>query len=248
MRALAIGTTDNGPSMQRETFLNRIAERLGRARMTAAPARGEMGVPESYLAAPLGATAEGGDLCEHFKRELENVGGRVAVANRLAEVAPLVRSELAYWGATRLVSWNKLEFRDWDVQWLWNEANCTAWDGETDLEAAARFRRAALEADVGITTVDYAIANTGTMVLSSSLERPRSVSLLPTVHLALVRASQFVPRMGSVFAAYTGRPGGPPSAVHFITGPSRTSDIENDLTIGVHGPAGVSAVVWREES
>ena len=235
--------------MQRETFLNRIAERLGRPRVTARPARGEMGVPESYRAAPLGTVANAGDLCEHFKRELENVGGRVAIANRPSEVAQLVRSELAHWGATRLVSWDESEFRDWEVRWLWNEAHCTPWrSGSADPEAAARFRRAALEADVGITTVDFAIANTGTMVLSAGLRRPRSVSLLPTVHLALVRASQLVQRMGSVFAAYTGQAGGPPSAVHFITGPSRTSDIENDLTIGVHGPAGVSAVVWREES
>ncbi|HEV3190348.1 MAG TPA: lactate utilization protein C [Polyangiaceae bacterium] len=235
--------------MQRETFLNRVAERLGRPRVTAEPARGEMGVPEAYRAAPLGTVANAGDLCEHFKRELENVGGRVAIANGRAEVAPLVRSELAHWGATRLVSWDESEFRDWDVHWLWNEAHCTPWhSGSADPEAAAKFRRAALEADVGITTVDFAIANTGTMVLSAGLSRPRSVSLLPTVHLALVRASQLVHRMGSVFADYTGRAGGPPSAVHFITGPSRTSDIENDLTIGVHGPAGVSVVVWREES
>ncbi len=235
--------------MQRETFLNRIAARLGRPRVTATPTRGEMGVPEGYRAAPLGTAANASDLCEHFKRELENVGGRVAIANRRADVGPLVRSELAHWGATRLVSWDKSEFREWDVDWLWNEAQCTPWNGRSaDLEAAARFRREALEADVGITTVDFAIANTGTMVLSAGLGRPRSVSLLPTVHLALVRASQLVQRMGSTFAAYTGRAGGPPSAVHFITGPSRTSDIENDLTIGVHGPAGVSAVIWREES
>jgi L-lactate dehydrogenase complex protein LldG len=234
--------------MKREIFLNRIADRLGRPRVTEAPSRGEMGVPESYRAAPLGAASKGDDLCEHFKRELENAGGRVAVANRPADVAPLIRSELAHWGATQLVSWNKNQFRGWDVDWLWNEANCLAWDGgSSDFDARARFRRAALEAHVGITTVDCAIAGTGTMVLSSGLERPRSVSLLPTGHLALVRASQLVPRMGLVFAAYTGRAGGPPSAVHFITGPSRTSDIENDLTIGVHGPAGVSAVVWRGE-
>src|SRR5260370_39762366 len=106
----------------------------------------------------------------------------------------------------------------------------------------------AIEAQYGITTVDFAIANTGTMVLSSGLARPRSVSLLPAVHLALVRSSPLVPRMGSVFAAYTGRVGGPPPPGHFITGPGRTSRIQNDLTIGGDGPAGVTRAGSGEES
>src|SRR5262249_47816330 len=132
---------------------------------------------------------------------------------------------------------------------LWSELGCTAWDPESrSAESAALFRRAALEADVGVTTVDFAIANTGSLVVSADRARPRGVSLLPTMHLALVRSSQLVARMGAVFASYTSRPGGPPSAVHFITGPSRTSDIENDLTIGVHGPAAVSAILWVQES
>jgi L-lactate dehydrogenase complex protein LldG len=207
-----------------------------------------MGIPESYRSSPLGG-AGGGDLCERFKLELETVGGRVTIARSRAEVSPLLRSELAHWGATRLVSWDRSEFVDWNVDWLWNEARCTAWDCRgAGAEAAARFRREAFAADVGVTTVDFAIANTGTMVMSARPQRPRGVSLLPTVHLALVRSSQLVERMGSVFSAYTGRAGGPPSAVYFVTGPSRTSDIENDLTIGVHGPAGVSVLVWREES
>jgi L-lactate dehydrogenase complex protein LldG len=232
--------------MEREAFLNRIAERLGRGRVTAPPTRSEMGVPESYRKDPLGTVGLPADLCEHFKRELENVGGRVAIAQSAAEVDAALRAELSHWGAKRLVSWAKSEFRGWDLGWLWTEGGCTALDsngGPADVDR--QFRRAAFEADIGITTVDFAIANTGTLVVSASTERPRSVSLLPTVHLALVRAAQMVDRMGSVFAAYTTRTGGPPSAVHFITGPSRTSDIENDLTIGVHGPAAVSVIVWR---
>jgi L-lactate dehydrogenase complex protein LldG len=234
--------------MQREMFLTRIAERLGRPRMTAPPARGEMGVPEGYREDPLGAArGNATDLCERFKAELESVGGRCAIVHSRTEVEAVLRAELAHWGAKRLVSWSKSQFGEWDLRWLWAETACTAWDGgEGKAEAASSFRRAALDADVGITSVDFAIANTGTMVVSASPERPRSVSLLPTMHLALVQSTQLVERMGLVFGAYTARKGGPPSAVHFITGPSRTSDIENDLTIGVHGPAAVSAIVWRQ--
>ena len=58
------------------------------------------------------------------------------------------------------------------------------------------FRRRAFKAHVGITTVDHAVVNTGTLALSAGPGRPRSVSLLPSVHLALVRESQLVDRIG----------------------------------------------------
>jgi L-lactate dehydrogenase complex protein LldG len=234
--------------MRREAFLNRIAERLGRPSAAAPPERSEGGVPDFYRADPLAAKGEPVDLCDRFKRELESVGGRVTLVRSSDEVGEALRAELSHWGAKRLVSWSKSEFAAWDLGWLWAQGVCEAWgDGGTGADAATRFRHAALDADVGVTTVDFAIANTGTMVVSASTARPRSVSLAPTIHLALVLSSQMVDRMGAVFAEYTSRAGGPPSAVHFITGPSRTSDIENDLTIGVHGPAAVSAIVWQRE-
>jgi L-lactate dehydrogenase complex protein LldG len=110
------------------------------------------------------------------------------------------------------------------------------------------FRARAFKAHVGITTVDHAVVNTGTLALSAGPGRPRSVSLLPSVHLALVRESQLVDRIGIAFESYRGSGRAPSSAVYFITGPSRTSDIENDLTIGVHGPAAVSVILWRDVS
>lgn len=106
------------------------------------------------------------------------------------------------------------------------------------------FRAAALRAEVGITGADFAIAETGTLVIASGLGRPRAVSLLPRLHVALVRQSQLVSRLGSGLMRVRS---GKPSAVHFVTGPSRTSDIENDLSIGVHGPARVLTIVLPEE-
>jgi len=71
------------------------------------------------------------------------------------------------------------------------------------------------------------------------------VSLAPPTHLALARQGQLVPRLSD---ALSGLGKAPPSAVHFVTGPSRTSDIENDLSIGVHGPARVFVIVVPEPS
>jgi L-lactate dehydrogenase complex protein LldG len=85
--------------------------------------------------------------------------------------------------------------------------------------------------DLGVTEVDYALPETGTLALLSSPEKPRAVSLLPRVHLALLDPAAFRADMHQVFAEAKGQP-----YLVFITGPSRTADIELTVTLGVHGP------------
>jgi L-lactate dehydrogenase complex protein LldG len=79
--------------------------------------------------------------------------------------------------------------------------------------------------------VDFALPETGTLALLSSPERPRVVSLLPRVHLALLLPSVLRADMHQVFAEAKHEP-----YLIFITGPSRTADIELTVTLGVHGP------------
>ena len=110
------------------------------------------------------------------------------------------------------------------------------------------YRAAALRAEVGITAVDFAVAETGSLVLSSGPGRPRSVSLLPSVHIALVQEAQILASLGEALTQGMQPGQRPPSAFYLVTGPSRTSDIENDHTIGVHGPAAVSVLVLRDSA
>ena len=85
--------------------------------------------------------------------------------------------------------------------------------------------------DLGVTEADYLLPETGTLVLRSSARRPRAVSLLPRVHLAIVRPEMLRADLHQVFAeAKEDR------YLVFITGPSRTADIELTVTLGVHGP------------
>jgi L-lactate dehydrogenase complex protein LldG len=94
--------------------------------------------------------------------------------------------------------------------------------------------------ELGITEADYLLPETGTLVLHSSTEKPRAVSLLPRVHLAIVRPEMLRPDMHQVFAeAKDG------NYLVFITGPSRTADIELTVTLGVHGPKNL--YVWMME-
>ncbi|MGE5672257.1 MAG: LutC/YkgG family protein [Mycobacterium leprae] len=107
----------------------------------------------------------------------------------------------------------------------------------------------AAEAVAGITGCDAAVAETGTLLLASRRmgegglpTRGRVVCLLPPIHIAIVRREKLVYSMVSVLRRLSGE--GPlPADLLFVTGPSRTSDIENDLTIGVHGPGEVHAII-----
>lgn len=91
--------------------------------------------------------------------------------------------------------------------------------------------------DLGITEADFLLPETGTLVLRSSAERPRGVSLLPRIHLAIVRPDMLRADMHQVFAEAKDH-----HYLVFITGPSRTADIELTVTLGVHGPKNL--YVW----
>ena len=100
-------------------------------------------------------------------------------------------------------------------------------------------QRALMGASLGVTSADYAIADTGTLVLVSGNEQHRLISLLPPTHLCLLDSSRVVANLSSLLACVSGEyqfSKTPPLAMTFITGPSRTADIELTLTVGVHGP------------
>lgn len=104
--------------------------------------------------------------------------------------------------------------------------------------------------DAGVTTAQWGIAETGTLVLESARERHRLLSLVPPVHIALLSTSRICATLGDVLARV--HPAGAgrdveSHAITFITGPSRTSDIELTLAIGVHGPQALHIVLVDAE-
>jgi L-lactate dehydrogenase complex protein LldG len=115
---------------------------------------------------------------------------------------------------------------------------------DLEIEALAIAPNDIFSYDVGITTAQAAIAETGTLVLDSADERHRLVSLVPPVHIAIVDASRICETLGEVLAVL--RNGKDLSrAVTFVTGPSRTADIEQTLTVGVHGPRELYVIINR---
>lgn len=91
-------------------------------------------------------------------------------------------------------------------------------------------------ADIGITEADFAIADTGTLVLIAKERQPRSVSLIPPIHIVVLDSRRIVRSIHDLFAVIEPINKDSTSCMTFITGPSRTADIELNLTLGVHGP------------
>lgn len=121
----------------------------------------------------------------------------------------------------------------------WPELAPLPWaSADVQLEA-----RPAREDDaVGITGVFCAIAETGTLVLASGPDTPASVSLLPETHIAVVPQAAIVRSMEDAWDRLRARTA-LPRAVNLVSGPSRTADIEQTVTLGAHGPARVHIIV-----
>ena len=107
-------------------------------------------------------------------------------------------------------------------------------------------------ADIGITEADYAIADSGTLVLFSNPKKPRLVSLITPIHIAILDPKNIVPNIFNLFQVITQEsdeelhPKEIVSCIAFITGPSRTADIELNLTLGVHGPKEVHILIYQK--
>lgn len=89
---------------------------------------------------------------------------------------------------------------------------------------------------VGVTGAFCAIAETGTLMMLSGPETPAATSLLPETHVAVVDPRRIVATMEDAWDLLRKESGQPPRAVNFISGPSRTADIEQTVTLGAHGP------------
>lgn len=112
-------------------------------------------------------------------------------------------------------------------------------------------RQRLAESGMGITGADYAIAETGSVVVLPRRGLSRLVSVVPPVHVAIVRPSDIVGTLDDLFTLrrleYVGNSGEMGSYLNFITGPSRTADIEQTIVVGVHGPREVHMALLNKE-
>jgi L-lactate dehydrogenase complex protein LldG len=175
---------------------------------------------------------------ERFRTALDAVVGKSIVVTNEREAAVVVREILERKRARRVaVSDSPLV------------ASVLAHLDHDGLELVSDPDRETLFAcDAGITGAQWAVAETGTLVLESDRERHRLASLVPPVHIAILEARNIRHTLGEILAIVSERGADALSrTVTFVTGPSRTSDIELTLAIGVHGPGELHVVILDGE-
>lgn len=214
----------------RAEILSAIRRRL------AASAAHDIPLPVLGTARPEVASGSGAshDVLARFRERAEAAGARCELVCGELEAARVVARILDEAGARRVARS--------DAPLL--ERLAPALGGAFALHRIDRLSREDLFAcDAGITTAQWGIAETGTLVLESARERSRLLSLVPPIHVALLSASRICDSLGDALACV----GLASHAITLITGPSRTSDIELTLTIGVHGPRAVHIVLVADE-
>lgn len=172
-----------------------------------------------------------------FREKAEAVSAQVHRVGTRGEAGMLVAELLARLGSNKIAI---------SLSSLSREAGLENLLRGSGLEVfTANLRVQAPLADVGMSQLDMAVAETGTLVGDATNVDDRLVSTLPLVHVALVSTSGLKATLGEALEALQEK--GIPGQINFITGPSRTSDIERVLTIGVHGPEKLIIVFVDQE-
>ena len=176
-------------------------------------------------------------LVNVFRENLNAVGGRCEVARNEQEVVAVLTRIISDLQKTLLRA-RRIALSDAPMlDRILGQVGAKVDEIATSPGAAELF-----DYDVGISTAQAAIAETGTLVLESESERHRLVSLVPPVHIAIVDAADICLTLGEALAA-VGRGSALSPTITLITGPSRTADIELTLAIGVHGPQELYVIV-----
>lgn len=223
---MPIGNSDSA----RREILARIRKAQGRG-ASSRPAQPEIEAVETYIGAhprgPLPAVED--DVVARFRTRAEAMQSTTEMVERLADVPAAAARYLAANGLPR-------------TGCVWPALAGLGWAGAgLQLEA-----RGAEDRDlVGVTGVFAALAETGTLMVVSGPATPAAASLLPETHIAVVPVSRIVKHMEDSWALARAELGALPRLVNFISGPSRTGDIDQTIVLGAHGPYRVHMILVR---
>ncbi|MFB4162136.1 lactate utilization protein C [Geomicrobium sp. JSM 1781026] len=235
-----------GTVQNRKSFLNNIAEKMGRARVDHV----ERPVYKHRPQWDVYANATPDELLDVFKEQCQHIHTDVIEVEK-SGVAKAVAETFGRYQAQSYLMWDDPRLKDvglddrFQEQMKQLDVDTFIWDPDSDENI-----RVAEQATVGITYSDMTLAESGTVVLFSSSEKGRAVSLLPETYIAIIPKSSLVPRMTqATYEIHQRVENGErlPSCINFISGPSNSADIEMSLVVGVHGPVKATYIVFDDE-
>ena len=189
------------------------------------------------------------DLAEQFAAELTRLAGHVHRCTSDGAALEAIGTILEQHNATQVIAWDRAAIGLPGLDDLLGEVGARVLDGQiADRgDERAAYLQALDPAPICISGADAAIAESGSLVLRSGPGRGRLASLLAPAHIAVLRRAQIVRGLGEALALMQQRHGQnafvDSSNLTLITGPSRTGDIEQTLTLGVHGPREIHVVL-----
>lgn len=210
--------------MEREAFLSRVRSAIDLSRL-----------PEGSDTdpGPLVPDLPPVDLVERFANALETVSGTLHVGEGLAAIDHIIER----YSPGPLLAWDDGELPITGASQRFLDAGCGLIDGTVPSSADGRVdhQRGYFDVKYGLTGAEAAFAETGSIVVRSGPGRPRMASLIPLIHIVLLPEDRIF-RSPMHWLTEPGSDAAGAANVVYITGPSRTADIEQKITLGVHGP------------
>jgi L-lactate dehydrogenase complex protein LldG len=203
--------------MDRSAFLTRVRSRLA-------------GVAKPTAEVPAGWAVDIDDPVARFATELAAVGGKLQ--RTTAPDAPWVMAEWP--GSTVLVSPEPGVPEGIEDVVRRSGGRLLEWPGAV--------QEIARDADVGVTSALWGVAETGSVLVSSAPPGGRAPGLVPPVHVVFLPAERIIPTTADLWRE-VGSMEARPSALVLVTGPSKSADIGNELMVGVHGPGELHVIL-----
>ncbi|WP_184404151.1 LutC/YkgG family protein [Geomicrobium halophilum] len=236
-----------GNIQHRENFLNHIAEQSGRPRSQHVERPAWKQQPQWQV-----FKHESSDKwVERFKKQCEHIHTDV-IETETAGVGETVAETIGRYQAASLMMWEdpRLEEAGLNKHFREQMANLGVETHIWDKSKGRENINIAEQTHVGITYSDITLAESGTVVLFSSADKGRAVSLLPETYIAIIPQSSIVPRMSQATQQIHQRVQNGetiPSCINFISGPSNSADIEMSLVVGVHGPVKATYILINDQ-
>jgi L-lactate dehydrogenase complex protein LldG len=188
------------------------------------------------LLPPVGPTIR--DRIENFQNRSNGLRTDFQIVNSTSAAAALLNHMSAD------LSWQRVAIQNADLlNQLASSINFNTLQIDSDYDPHAME-----QCDAGITVCDALIAQTGSVMLTTASAGGRALSVLPPHHVVIATVDQLLPDLPAAFALLQSRYGDRwPSFATFITGPSRTGDIERILVLGAHGPKKLTVILIHQE-